>query len=648
MSINGFIVNGQTTRYNYAALDNIPPFTEMAPDGFTESTRNINNVKNGQYAINGYDNTVAGTDKNYGMSEPISVVPGERYTLSFPGIEIQSGDSVLMTVLQINSYGAKTRMAYSNISPRTITVDQSTYELQIFVASELYPLILEEPYGIQIEEGSSKTAYIRAYSAVDGIARENLNNLRSYVDRKYPLMVSDYVLISAGSDANELRTPGVYIVPSQSVSKKIYNLPHFTSAGVIRVSHQHIANEVLQVYTTCDKNGVKEFQRVVRNEYASPWCKTKSYELADDAYSSRGVVNVVRNSSILTDVMFATVGTLPMLPDNASQGDIVKGIPYSSAKLYDKFVGLNVSVYSFLTAVYNPRSVLYTEQLNPNKNAKTYYGCVCSSFVSAVLGLKYPIYAEQIFENGTAFEEVNDINDLQIGDMDSTVSHVRLVTGITRNQWGDIVSVEISEAVRPSCRTISYFFDEFVTQMSEAGHKLKRYLGLSGVSSIDYTVPTAYADICTNYGDKVLIKSSDPITLNVLNAGEYTAIHLFKNGSKIAEYSVADRSLGTLGPGNYEAKLYGASGYVSGQSTLFSVCSATVQKSNGRITFSDVTNCTPIYVQYCDSDGGANETIELTASDVENGYVADSYSGSYSMVKLGASSNYGSVGFVVG
>ena len=53
----------------------------------------------------------------------------------------------------------------------------------------------------------------------------------------------------------------------------------------------------------------------------------------------------------------------------------------------EKYVGTNVSIETFMTALANPNSVLYTKpQHGRSKLAAAYYGTVCSEFANGLLG----------------------------------------------------------------------------------------------------------------------------------------------------------------------------------------------------------------------------------------------------------------------
>ena len=67
---------------------------------------------------------------------------------------------------------------------------------------------------------------------------------------------------------------------------------------------------------------------------------------------------------------------------------------YSSVKEINTYVGRNVSFYTFMTAVNNPKSKIYTEDLSAppyhGTHSATYYGITCSQAVNYALGIKGP------------------------------------------------------------------------------------------------------------------------------------------------------------------------------------------------------------------------------------------------------------------
>lgn len=162
------------------------------------------------------------------------------------------------------------------------------------------------------------------------------------------------------------------------------------------------------------------------------------------------------------------------------------GIPYSEAGEYTKYLGMHVSMKTFLTAVLNKRSVLYTEMINSNANeskyglnyhglqdlSSTYYGTVCSGLTSYVDGsnnVKFSgsqeatMYARghrdettglstiEIKENGewrnaTIDELFNLIEPL---DMIWNTGHITIVSDVYKDAFGDKQFFVWSEQTTP-------------------------------------------------------------------------------------------------------------------------------------------------------------------------------------------------------
>ena len=62
-----------------------------------------------------------------------------------------------------------------------------------------------------------------------------------------------------------------------------------------------------------------------------------------------------------------------------------QGVNYSSVRRYEKFVGDNVLFETYLSALANPRSVMYTRSQHGQSRAMSgFYGTVCTSFAAYV------------------------------------------------------------------------------------------------------------------------------------------------------------------------------------------------------------------------------------------------------------------------
>ena len=109
---------------------------------------------------------------------------------------------------------------------------------------------------------------------------------------------------------------------------------------------------------------------------------------------SQGVQNAIDRAYSLTDVEWTPLEDVPGVKKIDGEFTVIyfkagvtyKGIPYSGVTANDCYVGLNVSLESFLSALENTNSVLYTENLHStNSKAATYFGTVCSKFAQYAL-----------------------------------------------------------------------------------------------------------------------------------------------------------------------------------------------------------------------------------------------------------------------
>jgi len=148
------------------------------------------------------------------------------------------------------------------------------------------------------------------------------------------------------------------------------------------------------------------------------------------------------------------------------------GGPYSSARVDGKFIGLDIKIETFLSAVINPFSVLYKKDLSDFfsdaycpliKNAYLYYGTVCSAYVNYSLGIDYHISTHEWWKS-EEFTLLPDQTPDAIELCDTMVTtksngrsggHVKIITAIGRDENGKVQEVEISEGVVPFtiCKT---------------------------------------------------------------------------------------------------------------------------------------------------------------------------------------------------
>ena len=200
-------------------------------------------------------------------------------------------------------------------------------------------------------------------------------------------------------------------------------------------------------------------------------------QLIYDRPASAGVENALKRARQLCQIGWTPVRPLPSALFGVKGTDHEyfygyfqpwrpqKGIPYSSCRTVEKYVGWNISPETFLTALQNPHSVVYTRQLKdePGTKANSYYGLVCSMFVSYALELPYRI----VCKDWTALEDIcavsaEPLENLRLGDiLLDPKRHVALITGIARDEAGAVQRIEVSECTLPLTVCTAFTPEEF-------------------------------------------------------------------------------------------------------------------------------------------------------------------------------------------
>lgn len=250
------------------------------------------------------------------------------------------------------------------------------------------------------------------------------------------------------------------------------------------------------------------------------------------------------------------------------EGESKIGTPYSEVAQYEKYLGVHVSLYTFLTAVHNKRSVLYTEDLNKRTSAYGYtygspswlagliapfYGCVCSGLTCHALDLK-SIYTAALY-NPTRSDKVPNFDSVEV-DFDNLMpldiiaykTHVSMCSDVIYDDDGNRKYIVWTEQTRPvamSSPMTKEIFDARVAAVNADSSRgpvyILRYSGWSNVSkAMEEPVQTDFADlprnidyvddICTHLGDKPSVGLNDILYLNCFrNGGKYTSCVIEKS-----------------------------------------------------------------------------------------------------------------------
>lgn len=207
----------------------------------------------------------------------------------------------------------------------------------------------------------------------------------------------------------------------------------------------------------------------------------ESAEELHDVPLNKSVSNALKRAEKMVKIQWLPLRPVPnILGTFYPKGHMVSGIPYSSGKELCTFVGQDVSFYTFLSAVNNPYSYLYTQDLSrPPYNSslcRTYFGTVCSAAVDYALGM--PIqYTTYMYKDLPFFSVISDISidEMQLCDLLLEDGHVGMVYDIIRDCNGKIRGVSVFESVHEGTRIKDYTRSQFIARWKNLGWEVLRY-----------------------------------------------------------------------------------------------------------------------------------------------------------------------------
>ena len=233
---------------------------------------------------------------------------------------------------------------------------------------------------------------------------------------------------------------------------------------------------------------------------------------------SAGVQNAILTARQFTDIMWTPLEDMPgIIYDNSEyvyrthkKGCRQKGIPYGSGLSYSQMVGDTISFDAFATAVKSVGSVLYTNNAYVEGGKKaSYYGVACSKLVQSCWGAPELVDSQQIFKL-PGITKIADPGEYTFDDIElcdgiiKPNEHCTIVTDIIRSAvTRQVVAIEISEAVTPTCRRLLWSKGEFekhfgsyslyrYSYIENAKYNKARYVdlddGFFGVDNIPFAI----------------------------------------------------------------------------------------------------------------------------------------------------------------
>ena len=371
------------------------------------------------------------------------------------------------------------------------------------------------------------------------------------------------------------------------------------------------------------------------------------------------IVCMLKRAHQIADIEWTPLHPIPSLTNEWLPGGVkLYGIPYSSVKEKDKFVGQEVSFYTFMTAVNNPRSILYSDDVKQvpyhGVNCGTYYGTVCSMAVNYALGIERPIESK-MYAGLPYFSKVEeqDANGVCLGDVLWSKGHVVLLVGIQRDVIGMPKSFTILESNKQGTKIRKYSTDSFIARWERDGWVAYRYLKLKENTEYspqpyihldgDPDVSPRYNEaLCTSRGDQVCYREGEEVVINLFSSS-YQSMSIIRNDSFYQSLTIdtEDITLSDLPNGHYEVFL--DKGYVTSEEISFEIIDTSVSVMNGKDVYFSSKNAFPEYYVVCNRTGNREVIRDSTVQERMNGFFqldAD-YSGYY--LKVFFKGDYGRI-----
>lgn len=281
--------------------------------------------------------------------------------------------------------------------------------------------------------------------------------------------------------------------------------------------------------------------------------------------------DVLERAYQMATMVWTPVDPMPMLGGKVYEpGIAVIGAPYSQTGPFNTSLFQDVSYHTFMTAVHNPRSVLYTEDLSKapynGLNCATYYGSVCSSSVMWALGFSIPYSTYHIVDlpymNRLDHQE---LDSLKVCDVLWKSGHVQMVFEVEQRS-DTLYRIKLFEQSGKSAHIKAFSKSSLKQMWDKNGYVAYRYEYLSysdepivfgGFESVDYN-----DDLCPSKGDKAVYRTDDTVLINIFNQN-YDEIVLMKDGKVLSIDKIDGDSYQYQGlmPGIYESFLLSGNSY---------------------------------------------------------------------------------------
>lgn len=280
---------------------------------------------------------------------------------------------------------------------------------------------------------------------------------------------------------------------------------------------------------------------------------------ANTIAQSEGKKNVLQRARLLSEFEWTPIGDIPVYTKltgktKLAAGSKQKGMIYSSTEPTDKFITENVSFETFLSAISNPDSALYTKDIDGHNNSWAYFGIVCNGFVRYSFNIRRR-FSTKRWSDVPGMRKIADetkftVDDIEICDVlyafGKGRNHVALITDVLRDESGVVRKVEVSEAVRPTCVRRQFEPEEFYEKFSLFA--LWRYDYIDSVPPPDESDVKLLledgkvncANVCVDYGNKSNYRVYEDVVISVFGSG-INEIEIYKNSEFVEKLTISGK-----------------------------------------------------------------------------------------------------------
>lgn len=290
-------------------------------------------------------------------------------------------------------------------------------------------------------------------------------------------------------------------------------------------------------------------------------------------------------------------------------GRTYTGVPYSNGGHDGRYIGFDIFLKTFLAAVENPESVLYTEDLRGQRtNSGAYYGLVCSAYTSYALqsAIMHPSRGHiPPHRDGMEAVEPQSAQAAEVGDVIFMPGHVEIVTQVARTENGEVTHVRWEDSAPPTTRTRQgdpSRLDDYLSRRNATLYRITDLDAWRGDGKAEnHRFPDYQADSATpeinrvlllDRGDWVPYRKGEPVKFNVMDRdGQGVERLVIKREGEVVETIELD------GPGIVERVFEATGDYTAhcvmkdgaaSQACEFSVCEIESRPASETVSFGEL------------------------------------------------------------